>query len=173
MGGRRIIDRVAAALRPVVSSVVLVSNDPDAGGWLPGTPVMRDRRAERGGLVGVHTAIAHATDFVLVVAWDMPFVTPPLLLLIRDRALDSGLAAVPEGPRGPEPMCAAYPRGALGDADAAIDAGELTLSRFIDRLSGVARIPRTEVERIGDPARLFFNVNSPADLAAAERLAAR
>jgi hypothetical protein len=31
-------------------------------------------------------------------------------------------------------------------------------------------IPEDRVARFGDPARIFFNVNSPEDLAAAEKL---
>lgn len=154
----------------------MVSGDPAAAEWLPGVAVVPDRRPKRGSLVGVHAALAAlgaADDFALVVAWDMPFVTPALLELIRDRALRSGTAAIPEGPGGPEPMCAAYPRSAMTAAAAAIDAGDLKLSRFIGRLGAVERIPLAEIERLGDPARLFLNVNTPADLERAERLAAR
>lgn len=153
--------------------MVIVSGDPAAAEWLPGVAVVPDRRPERGSLVGVHAALAAADDFALVVAWDMPFVTPALLELIRDRALRCGTAAIPEGPGGPEPMCAAYPRSAMTAAAAAIDAGDLKLSRFIGRLGAVERIPLAEIERLGDPARLFLNVNTPADLERAERLAAR
>lgn len=153
--------------------ILIVSNDPHARDWLPGIAVIRDQRPERGSLVGLHAALAHATDFALVVAWDMPFVTAPLLTLIRDRAVRSGRAAVPEGVTGPEPMCAAYPRTAVDVAAAAIDSGDLKLSRFVDRLGEIERIPADEIARFGDPARLFFNVNTPADLERAERLAAR
>ena len=103
----------------------------------------------------------------------MPFVTPELLTLIRDRALSTGHATIPEGPGGLEPMCAAYPRSAIAAAESAIDRGDLKLSRFIDGLGAVERVPLREIERVGDPARLFLNVNTPADLALAERLASR
>ena len=158
-------------MAPVVSKLVLVSSDPRAGDWLGNAAIVRDERPERGSLVGLHAALSHATDFALVVAWDMPFVTTALLALVRDRAAASGLAAVPEGPHGPEPRCAAYPHAAAASAAAAIDRGELTLARFIERLGAVEHIPRAEIERLGDPARLFFNVNAPADLERAERLA--
>lgn len=173
MGGCRIIDRIADELRPVVSKIIIVSRDPGAAEWLPEARVIGDRHPERGSLVGLHAALAAAEDWVLAVAWDMPFVTRDLLALVRDRALAAGRAAIPEGPRGPEPMCAAYPHAAAAVAASAIAAGDLKLARFIERLGAVERIPRAEIARLGDPERLFLNVNTPADLERAERLASR
>jgi len=34
VGGQRIIDRIASALRPVVETIAIVSNAPDASEWL-------------------------------------------------------------------------------------------------------------------------------------------
>jgi len=46
---------------------------------------------------------------------------------------------------------------------------EVHRSGFLGGLN-VARLPREEVERYGDPATLFFNVNSPEDLDKAEEM---
>src|SRR5215831_3438634 len=51
VGGVRIIDRVAAAIRAVTPHIVLVANSPDAQAWLD-VPVRRDVRSERGSVVG-------------------------------------------------------------------------------------------------------------------------
>jgi molybdopterin-guanine dinucleotide biosynthesis protein A len=180
VGGVRIIDRVARALRAVTSELVVISNDPDAEHWLAGVAVRRDLRPERGSLVGLHTALSLAADSVFVVAWDMPFVNAALTRLVHDRARDAGFAAVPEGPPTArdreaaqprlEPLCAVYTRACLPLVERALDEGDWPLWRMIERLPSIVRIPLGEVASAGDPARLFFNVNTPEDLSAAEHM---
>jgi len=170
VGGRRIIDRVATALRAVSSRVMIISNAPDASAWIPGVRAYGDVRAERGSLIGIHTALTRSADDVLVVAWDMPFVSPALLRLIRDRRREESLAVFPVGPSGPEPFCALYTRACLPLIEAALDAGELRLSRLVESISNAERIPMRDIEGVGDPATLFFNVNSAEDLRIAEAL---
>ena len=174
VGGIRIVDRVAHALRAVARELILVSNAADASSWMPGVAVARDVRPEGGSLIGLHSALssAPARDGALVVAWDMPFVTADLLVLIIEAKDDHHYAVLPEGPGGLEPMCAYYSRRCLPAIGAALDAGDLRLSAFVERLPSIQRVARSAVARTGDPARLFFNVNTPADLAAAEAMAA-
>jgi molybdenum cofactor guanylyltransferase len=167
VGGRRIIDRIASALRPVVETIALVSNAPDAPDWLPGAAVWHDERRERASIVGIHTALRHA-EAAIVVAWDMPFVTEPLVRAIA-RALAPGVAAVvPDGPSGPEPMCALYTRDCLAAVERALATNDLRMTALVERLPRLARVPLDDIKQLGDPSRLFFNVNTPEDLVAAE-----
>ena len=174
VGGVRMIDRVASAIRAVTSEVVLVANSPEAEQWLAGVPVRRDTRPERGSVVGVHTAIAAAPDggVVVVVAWDMPFVSGALLSLLATHVRNGAAAAFPEGLGGPEPFCAAYTTACLPDIDRAIARGDFRMSSVVAALPNVTRLGLADVKRFGDPARLFFNVNTAADLEMAERMAA-
>lgn len=169
--GERIIDRIARALRPVVESIAVVSNAPDANVWLEGAPVWRDQRDERASIVGIHTALCHA-DTVVVVAWDMPFVTEQIIGAIVGALTPTSSAVVPVGPRGPEPMCALYTRDCLDAIERALAAGDLRITALVERLPRLTRLSLSDVARIGDPARLFFNVNTPEDLALAEDMAA-
>ena len=175
VAGARIIDRVAAALLGVTSDLILVANAGDAETWLQsprGIPVVSDVRSERGSLVGIHTALSRARSDVMAVAWDMPFVTTRLLELIRDRGRFEKFATVPEGAGGLEPFCALYTSGCLPIIEAALDAGDLRMSNALQRLPTMTRVSRDEIETVGDPARLFFNVNTAQDLESAERMAA-
>ena len=148
----------------------MVSNAPDATEWLPGSRVISDRRPERGSVVGLHSALTLGGD-VLVVAWDMPFVTAELLSLVSSRLAAGVSAAVPYLADGPEAFCAAYASGAREYIERAIDDGAYRMSDVLSRLPFVARIGSKEISALGDPARLFFNVNTPADLARAEEMA--
>jgi molybdopterin-guanine dinucleotide biosynthesis protein A len=172
VGGRRIIDRVADALRGAVSDLILITGAPDAAQWLPGVRVVPDASRQRGSLVGIHTALDHAAQPILLAAWDMPFVTTALFTLIREHASRSEFAAIPESDSGPEPFCASYSPACMPWIERALREDDLRLSNLIARLPEYDRIPVAEVRVVGDPKRLFFNVNAPADLARAEELAA-
>src|SRR5262249_9997696 len=108
---------------------------------------------------------------VLVVAWDMPFLSAELLQLIVDAGTNARYAAIPEGPSGAEPMCAVYHPAALTLVDAALDSHDFKLANLIARLPAVERIPLDVIARIGDPERFFFNVNDVQNLEMAQRMA--
>jgi len=171
VGGIRIVDRVRAALESVVHDVALVANAPDADSWLPSIRAIRDQGTERGSLVGLRTAVAGAEGPVIVVAWDMPFVRSELFALLISKLKPGTDAVIPDGPRGPEPMCALYTRGCLLAIDSALERRDLRLSSLVSQLPGAVRVGVSEVSAVGDPSRLFFNVNTPADLELAERMA--
>ncbi|MGQ0646633.1 MAG: molybdenum cofactor guanylyltransferase [Gemmatimonadaceae bacterium] len=172
VGGRRIIDRVADALREVTDELLLIANDRSARSWLPGVRMGADVRANEGSLGGIHAAVYHAQAPALVVAWDMPFV--PAALLARLRALGDGAdVAVPESGsrRGVEPLCAYYGPACLAPIERRLAADDRRVISFFDDVR-VARIPAEEVAAFGDPSYLFMNVNTPAELLQAQAYAA-
>jgi molybdopterin-guanine dinucleotide biosynthesis protein A len=169
VGGIRIIDRVARALAAAVDApLLLVANEPAAASWLPDARVVPDAFAGRGPLVALHAALHHAASDVLVVAWDMPFVTPALLRLLRDRG-EGAAAAVVEREGGVEPLCAFYARACAPVAERLLGEGERRAEALADAVAAV-RIPRHELTPLGDPDVLLFGVNDPAALADAQRI---
>jgi molybdopterin-guanine dinucleotide biosynthesis protein A len=170
VGGARIIDRVAAALRPVVDSLLLIANDPAADAWLPGVPVAADIEPGLGSLGGIRSAVARARGSALVVAWDMPFVPSGLLAeIVRTAADGTADVVVPESGsrRGVEPLCAWYGPACLPAIERALAADDRRVVGFYDWVR-VTHIPVAIVERFGDPAQIFLNINTADDLATAE-----
>ena len=171
VGGERILDRVAEVLTSTLGTPpILVANAPDAGSWRPDLRVVADLRPGLGALGGIYTAVLASPAPVVCVAWDMPFVTPALVRRLAE-GLDRADVVLPRstGPREVEPLCAAY-GPACGDAIASsLDEGDLRAVAFHARLR-VDILPFTEVARCGDPAALFFNVNTAEDLARADEL---
>ncbi len=165
MGGIRLIDRVAAAIRPVVDDLLLVANQPDASAWLADARVVRDVYPTRASLVGIHAALSHAPGDVVVLGWDMPFVPTALLRFLAAQREGVVQAVVPDGPGGPEPCAAVYTQAALPIIVALIEAGTFRVSALVDTLARVERVGVDVVARFGDPARIFTNVNTPAQLA--------
>lgn len=193
--GRRIIDRVASALRQVTDDLLLIANAADAAGWLPGVRTQSDPRPGLGALGGLHAALHHAGTDIVLVAWDMPFVSATLLGELRRLGQSAGAAeqlvasslerseassspatsldplpdaVLPESDgsrRGVEPLCAWYSARCLPAVDRALDHGDLRVIGFHDDVR-VLRMPLARVRDFGDPARLFSNVNTREELAA-------
>jgi molybdopterin-guanine dinucleotide biosynthesis protein A len=162
--GVRIIDRVVAALRAGADDLLLVANDPAAASWLPGVRTVSDVRPGYGSLGGVYSALIHAGTPVIVVAWDMPFVTSSLLAPFRSSDADV-VVYESRSPRGVEPLCALYRPSCVAPIEQQIDAGDLRVVGFFDRVRVTRLAPPA------DPDVAFMNVNTPSDLALAEGLA--
>jgi len=176
VGGERIIDRVARALRETTDDLLLIANAPEAADWLPGVRVAGDLRPGEGALGGLHAALVHAGTDIVLVAWDMPFVPAPLLAELRARGERTGAdAMLPESDgsrRGVEPLCAWYSARCVPAVDAALDSGDRRVVAFHATVDA-QRLTLEEVAAFGDPAVLFGNVNTPDDLVVAERQEAR
>ena len=172
MRGVRIIDRVRAALEPVVDNLLLIANDPTAADWLPGVRCEGDVLVDVGSVAGIHAALVHAGTPVIAVAWDMPFVPTGLLRALRDAGTGAD-AAVPESDsrRGVEPLCAYYAPACASAIEARIARGDRRVVAFYDDVL-VARLSAEEVAQFGDPALLFMNVNTPEERVLAEAHAA-
>lgn len=160
--GRRIADRALEALAGATDGRLIVANDPEAPDWFPGERVVRDIRPGLGPLGGLATALETAKGAaVLVVAWDMPFVTPALLRALREAGERNGTHVVPM-PYGGElsPLCAYYRPSALDICRALLDAGERRAKALAEALPDVQVLGREELRAFGEPARLFTSVDT-------------
>lgn len=176
IGGRTILDRALSVLAAAAGPAVIVANDP--GPYeAAGLPIRPDIRPGNGVLGGILTAVLWAAErdceSALVLACDMPFVTPELLRRLMSEAGPAAVSiAASDGPRGVEPLCAVYGVGCAGAIEAALDRGDRAIISFFADVE-VRRLPLTEVSSYGDPETLFFNVNRPEERQRAEELAGR
>ncbi len=171
VGGQRIMDRVVAALADGLGAPpIVIANAPDAATWRPDLRTMPDVRPGLGALGGIYTAVLEAPAPVVCLAWDMPFVTPALVRLLA-AGLDGADACLPASGsrRGLEPLCAGYGPACAGAIERAVEAGDLRAIAFHPWIH-VVTIPEAALPAA--PSRLFFNVNTPADLLTAEALLA-
>jgi molybdopterin-guanine dinucleotide biosynthesis protein A len=171
VGGERILDRLVTAFERALHRLpLLVANAPDAPEWRSDLRVVRDVRPGFGSLGGIYTAVIEAPAPVVCVAWDMPFVTPALLARLAQE-VERWDVFLPEseGPRGAEPLCAAYGPACASAIARSLDAGDLRATGFHASVR-VGTLGLGAVRQLGDPARLFFNVNTADDLAKADAL---
>lgn len=131
--------------------------------------------APRCALTGLHAALWHArTEWVVVLACDLPFVTSELIVALAARrpagdACDDRIEAiVPVQPDGRlQPLCAIYRRmPALRRATEALDARDYALRSFLARLR-TREVAAAELAALPGADRFFFNLNTPEDFAAA------
>lgn len=171
LGGRRIVERVVAAIEPVVDDLLVVTNTPELYRFL-GLPMVGDAFPDHGSLGGIYSGLAAAPgDAAFTVACDMPFLTRDVARLVVERAGEADVV-VPRTGDQLETLHASYGRACLPHIEARLRAGRLKIVGFFDDVR-VLEIPEGTVRRIADPAVVFMNVNTPDELARARALDAR
>lgn len=175
-GDGTLLDAVVTALTPAVEQVVVVRAPGQA---LPDLPdrvgLTEDRVAGRGPLEGLLAglrAVAPRFERAVVVAVDMPFMTPALAQRLL-AGLDGGAdAAVPRIGGQAQPLAAAYRTAIISLLSDLLEAGE----RRAGALLAAVRVTWLDPEGLlADPAvratdpRLdgLRDIDTPADLAAA------
>lgn len=129
---------------------------------------MADEQPGLGPLGGIATALMAAAGHpVLLVAWDMPFVTGELLAELRSRGERGACAVVPVlgTEEWYEPLCAWYAAEALDTCRALLAAGVRRAAALVEALPDAQSLGEAVLAQFGDPARLFTSVDTPGRLA--------
>ncbi len=169
VGPTTILERQLAALDGLVDRVFVVGGDPMAGGG-PRQTVVPDRLPDAGALGGLYTALCESSGpHVLVVACDLPFVTAPLLASLISLADSECDAVVPRSTDGLQPLCAVYARRLADEVRGRIESGRLKVQDLLGAIR-IREVGPAEIAAFDADGRLFFNVNTPHDLAEAVRL---
>jgi molybdopterin-guanine dinucleotide biosynthesis protein A len=170
LGGRRIIERVVAAVEGIVDDLLVVTNTPEAYAFL-GLPMVGDVYPDGGPLGGIYSGLrAVPGDAAFTVACDLPFLHREVVRLVVQGA-GRGDVVIPRVGGHLETLHALYARTCLAPMAARLAAGRLKIVGFFDEVR-VVEIAEAEVARYADPAVVFMNVNTPEELARARALAA-
>ncbi len=156
--GRALVAHIAGIVQAALgnSDPVAILGEPEYYAGL-GYPVHADLTPNCGPLGGLVTAL-HLTDsdWNLVVACDMPMLSPENLRVLIDRAAESHAHAVAaRGPAGePEPLCALYHRRCLPALEQALRDKHLKMKTLLSEL---------QPESVTLPASALANVNTPEE----------
>lgn len=161
--GETLARRAADLLAAVCAEVALA----DRGrGLVPGLPSLADGpgRGPAAGLLGA--ARAWPGRPLLALACDLPRVPVSLLAGLEAAArADAGLA-IPRWRGRLEPLCALYGPRALEILEARVARGRFALHSLADEEGLAVRyLDEEELAAFGRPEEMFFNVNTPEDLA--------
>ncbi len=169
--GQPLVERVVNRLRPYSDELILTANRPELFQFL-GLPSYPDLIPGKGALGGLYTAlIAARFPAVAVVACDMPFVNPQLLLAERDELVDGEWdAVIPHSTEGREPLHAVYRKDAcLPAIRQALDENRLRMDSWFSDVK-VHEMSLEEVSVYDPEFRSFMNVNTPEEFRQAEQL---
>jgi molybdenum cofactor guanylyltransferase len=158
VGGRTLVEDIAAQVRAAAGSVCLIGA-PQKYGHL-GLPVVADKIENCGPLGGLYTALSCTeAEWIVLVACDMPGVTAAFLEQLLDAAETSDAdCVVPETGGKIDPLCAVYHRRIEPLVASAIDRKLFKMQDFVSTL-------RTCYWPVADP-RPLQNVNTPAEWSA-------
>lgn len=174
--GPTLLEHTVAAVGALCADVVVVLNDPEGWPGLQGR-IVGDLFPDGGALGGIYSGLAAcAHDYALVVACDMPLLSPALLGAMLARPRDYDVLA----PRSPtpgaarnnldiEPLHAIYGKGCLGPMREALEGGRRQIAAFFPAVR-VAYLEPAEIARHDPDGRSFLNVNTPEQMAEVERL---
>ena len=161
---RTLLDRILEVMRTVVANVRIVG-DPEKYGRF--APCIADLYPNCGPLGGIHAALHSSnTELNLMLAVDLPFVTPELLQFLVARAKSSEVASVivPRAAGRLQPLCAVYRREFVAAADQALRAKRNKIDALFDT-QRTNVIEEDVLQAEGFSPKLFRNLNTPEDLA--------
>ena len=172
VGGRTVMARLIERMTPQVTRLVLNANDDPARFTEWGLPIVPDSLPDHPGpLAGVlagldWTAATCGAEWLVSVPGDAPFLPADLVARLHQAraAADATFACAASG-GWTHPVVGLWPVALRGELRAALLAGVRKIDAF------TARHRTATAEWPIEGADPFFNVNTPADLAAAERLA--
>lgn len=170
LDGKPLIARVLDRLAQLCDELIISANDVELYSHLP-AKVVADVIPGRGALSGIHAGLAAMrNETALVVACDMPFLNLPLLRFMTVVAQGFDVV-VPRIAEYFEPLHAIYRVSCIEPIEKLV-ADEPR--RVVDLYQNVHVREVTEDEvRLFDAELSFFNVNTPAEWAEAQRLSSR
>ena len=168
LGGERIIDRVISRVAQCCSELIVVGDRPERSLELnlpEEIMFVHDTFEDSGSLGGLYTGLSKSSsDWSLVVACDMPFLSVDLLNDMKNKALSSqSHVFVPIIDGRFQPTHALYNRKCLPYIERNIQEGRLKMVGYFDEIE-VQTIEFSSTNLEGEVARSFFNLNTEEDL---------
>lgn len=173
VGGKRLLDHVIARLAPQCAPIALNANGDPARFTEFGLPVIADSLADHPGplagvLAGLDWAASIGAEAIVTTAADTPFFPRDLVERLIGAAGSSGLAlaASPDatGRLQRHPTFGLWPVGLREDLRSALVGGLRKIVMWTDRHDAGTAVFSSQ------PFDPFFNVNTPEDIAVAEKL---
>jgi molybdopterin-guanine dinucleotide biosynthesis protein A len=174
--GPTLLEHVVAIVAQLCADVVVVLNDPAAWGNLPAR-LAPDIYTGGGSLGGIYAGLMAAKHtYALAVACDMPFLDTGLIgaMLARPRNYDllvprSLQPGTVRNTLAVEPLHAIYAKACLAPMRATLESGQRQIASFFPAIR-VAYIEPDETRRYDPAGRSFLNINTPEQMAEAERV---
>ncbi len=172
LGGKALIERVIERSADLgQAETILITNQPAQYAHL-GLPMHGDILPDKGSLGGIYTALVHAKrSNVLMLACDMPFVNTDLLRFMISKISNDFDIIVPRVAGYPQGLHAIYKKTCIAPIAEQLAGNRLKIIRFYDQMR-VRYLDEADCAPFDPLGRSFVNLNTPEELAEAERLLA-
>ena len=168
--GKRILDSLYNVFSDLFDEILLVTNEPQQFlEW--DLTIVTDIFSTRSSLTGIHAGLFYMKNpFAFFSACDTPFLKKELVERLIENIEKNIDIIIPETKAGLEPLCAIYSKQCLKPAEQHLKEKKFKIQRAF-RGKRIKRIPEN-ILRAADPDLVsFFNINTPADLEAAQEMA--
>jgi molybdopterin-guanine dinucleotide biosynthesis protein A len=168
LGTQTIFERIYSVMNDIFDDLIVVTRIPDDFLDID-IMIVPDVYPAHCSLNGIYSGLRYAINpQAFVVACDAPFISKDLILYMCDTYKDSSDAYYPRTEKGNEPLFAIYSKRCLNCFKNHLQLGKY---KIIRSLKGLKIEPIHESTlRTKDPDMLsFYNVNTPEDLACANR----
>ncbi len=170
IGGKALIEHVIERGADLgQTETILIANKPADYKHLR-LPMYCDALPDKGSLGGIYTALIEAaSEYVLVLACDMPFINRELLrFMIAQIDADIDII-VPRVDGYPQALHAIYSKTCIAPIRAQLAANRLKIIRFYDKMR-LRYLDEAEYAEFDPAGRSFANLNTPEELEAARLL---
>lgn len=162
--GKRIIELVVSALKPVCQRLCLLTKEPEKFSFLSGVEVCKDLLQKQYALAGLYSALQKLKgEKALVLAGDMPLIKPEIALYLWNKSRPPITVYNIKGKV--YPLFGVYYRWVLEPLEEYIKTGGERLIDFLEK-TGYARIKEEEIKDIDPKLLSFINLNTKEDLQA-------
>lgn len=166
LGEATLIEYIIVQLKKQFDDIIIISNKPEEYNFCE-LYIHPDLIPGAGPLGGLHAALSAATtQYVFVTACDMPFVSAPLVNLMKKTVEQQHPDAVTAAPGGfIEPFHALYSKKLTGRLEKAVTEGSGSLFSFSKNIE-TSLIENEQLNALNIDRSFFSSINSKEDLAA-------
>ncbi len=161
---RTMVEEIAERLSGSTTDLFIVANDAAAYAST-GLRIVPDRIAGAGVLGGIYSSICAArNEFCLVVACDMPFVSPPVVELLASKGdcCEVMICRLDNGEY--EPMQAIYGKSCEAAIQESLARGRRRVISFFGAVQ-VCEISESRIRSIDPGMQSYVNINTPEEFA--------
>lgn len=163
INGERLITRIVSNLQEVFTQVYVVGNKETDYSFLNGVIIVEDIFPGKGPLGGLYTGLVNSfSKYNFLVGCDMPFLKKKYLRLLKNWERDYDVL-VSKYNGYIEPLGGVYSKNTLPVIEKYILQGELKIKGFFPEVK-VEVITEDILREIGEPDRMFYNINYKNDL---------
>ena len=171
VGGQTIMDRLYNTLRGFFDEVLLVTNDPlQYLSW--DLTIVTDLFPIQSSLTGIHAGLFHASaPHAFVTACDTPFLKTELIRILLEELEPKWNVIIPVTREGNEPLCAVYSKRCIKPIERQLKDEDPKILKLFPKVK-VKEISERQLRSADSHLISFFNINTPEDLAASEKMLA-